>query len=92
MPPPFAATRNLPDVLALLDTDFVELTAGVADGAYAIWLGSGISFDQMPKLLDLPEIVRRQTVTLRAVKPARPCDRNLIVAPTLELIARKREN
>jgi hypothetical protein len=57
MPPPFAATRTLPDVLALLDTDFIELATGVAGGGYAIWLGSGISFDQMPQLLDLPEIV-----------------------------------
>ena len=57
MPPPYAATRTLPDILALLDNQFVELAAGVANGDYAVWLGSGISFDQMPKLLDLAEIV-----------------------------------
>lgn len=57
MPPPFAATRTLPDILASLDAQFRELAEGVADGGYAIWLGSGISFDQMPNLLDLAEIV-----------------------------------
>jgi hypothetical protein len=57
VPPPFAATRALQDVLALLDTQFVEVASGVADGKYGIWLGSGISFDQMPKLLDLAEHV-----------------------------------
>lgn len=57
MTSPFAATRTLPDILAALDTQFVEFAAGVANGDYAIWLGSGISFDQMPKLIDVAEIV-----------------------------------
>lgn len=71
MPPPFAATRTLPDVLTLLDTQFVELAKGVADGGYAIWLGSGISFDQMPNLRDLAEIVLEH---LRSrMNPTGPC-------------------
>ena len=78
MPPPFAATRNLPDVLTLLDTDFVELAAGVADGAYAIWLGSGISFDQMPKLLDLPEIVLEHLRVRMSAGSACPYEDSLI--------------
>jgi SIR2-like domain len=57
VPPPPADTISLPDTLALLDGQFAELAAGVANGAYAIWLGSGVSFKKMPRLADLAEIV-----------------------------------
>ena len=42
VPPPLADTISLPDTLALLDGPFAELAANVANGAYAIWLGSGV--------------------------------------------------
>jgi hypothetical protein len=48
--PPKAASISLPDVLARLDSDFSEFALAVAQDQYALWLGSGISFDQMPSL------------------------------------------
>lgn len=85
MPPPFAATRTLPDTLGLLDAQFAELAVGIADGTYAIWLGSGISFDQMPSLLDLAEIVLehlRQNMSATGTCPYRDSlDRILKLTP-----------
>jgi hypothetical protein len=49
--PPGAATVSVRDVLSLLDGPFGELAEGVAQGRYALWLGSGISRDRMPPLL-----------------------------------------
>jgi SAM-dependent methyltransferase len=43
------------------------------------------SDDALAQVMALRNMVKRQTVTLRAVKPARPCERDLIVAPKLEL-------
>lgn len=57
MAPSPADTISLPDTLALLDGQFAELASGVADGKYAIWLGSGVSFKKMPRLAELAEIV-----------------------------------
>ena len=85
MPLPPADTISLPDTLALLDGQFAALAAGVADGAYAIWLGSGISFKKMPKLADLVEIVLEHLRTHAAL--AGPCayrdslDRILALTP-----------
>ena len=41
--------------------------------------------DVMAQVMALRNVVSRQTITLRAVKPARPCDRSLIVGPKIEL-------
>ena len=41
--------------------------------------------DVMLQVRALRNVVSRQMVTLRAVKPARRCDRDLIVAPKIEL-------
>ena len=37
-------------MLTLLDSDFLRFAKGVADGRYAFWLGSGISFSRFPGL------------------------------------------
>tara|TARA_R110000782_G_scaffold87134_10_gene168767 strand:- start:3168 stop:4847 length:1680 start_codon:yes stop_codon:yes gene_type:complete len=37
-------------VLTVLDGDFLPFAKGVADGRYAFWLGSGISFGRFPGL------------------------------------------
>lgn len=47
---PAALTITLEDTLALLDGKFVSFADGVAEGRYAFWLGSGISFDRFPGL------------------------------------------
>jgi SAM-dependent methyltransferase len=47
--------------------------------------GGDTSEDVLAQVMALRNVVSRQTVTLRAVKPARPCDRSLIVGPTIDL-------
>lgn len=41
------------DTLKLLDGPFEPFAAGVSNGLYAFWLGSGISFGRAPRLRDL---------------------------------------
>ena len=41
------------DTLKLLDGPFEPFAAGVSNGLYAFWLGSGISFERAPRLYDL---------------------------------------
>jgi hypothetical protein len=41
------------DTLNLLDDSFEPFAEGVANGLYAFWLGSGISFGRAPRLRDL---------------------------------------
>lgn len=53
---PSAATITVGETLALLDGDFADLAAGVANAQYAFWLGSGISRGRVD---DLPSVVRR---------------------------------
>jgi SAM-dependent methyltransferase len=40
----------------------------------------------MAQVMALRNMVDRQSVTLRAVKPARPCDRSLIKSPAVRLV------
>jgi hypothetical protein len=47
---PLAATISIAEVLALLDGPFQEMADAVAHDRYALWLGSGISFDRLPRL------------------------------------------
>jgi len=47
---PDAATITIRETLDLLDGPHNELAAGVAQDAYAFWLGSGISLQRMPNL------------------------------------------
>lgn len=44
---PTAASISIRETLALLDTEFAGLAEGVAQGSYALWLGSGISRDRI---------------------------------------------
>ena len=44
---------SLRDTLELLDGPFEPFAAGVSNGLYAFWLGSGISFGRAPSLHDL---------------------------------------
>lgn len=48
--PPSAATISLPEALALLDGDARPAADGVANGKFALWLGSGISMNTVPGL------------------------------------------
>lgn len=57
MPPPPADSISLPDTLDLLDGQFLTFAKGVADGAYAFWLGSGISRGIVPELWIMSGIV-----------------------------------
>jgi hypothetical protein len=59
---PTAATITVAQTLALFDGRFTELAAGVAEGQYAFWLGSGISRDVVG---DLREVVKKLLRYLR---------------------------
>ena len=50
---PKAETISVAETLRLLDGDFRAFADGVADGRYAFWLGSGISFGRFPSLKDI---------------------------------------
>ena len=57
MPPPAAAVITIRATLAMLDGPKREIAEGVADDAYAFWLGSGISRERMPGLRDMAKKV-----------------------------------
>ena len=59
---PTALTITVAQTLALLDGPFAELAEGVAEGQYALWLGSGISRDAVD---DLRQVVRKVIGSLR---------------------------
>ncbi|MEG3149240.1 SIR2 family protein [Sphingomonas sp. ZT3P38] len=48
---------SIGETLALLDGDFAEFAAGVANDQYAMWLGSGISLAKFPGLEGVVQIV-----------------------------------
>lgn len=48
-----ASDISVRDTLKLLDGTFEPFAAGVSNGLYAFWLGSGISFGRAPRLRDL---------------------------------------
>ncbi|HEL3872917.1 hypothetical protein HMPREF3113_09455 [Stenotrophomonas sp. HMSC10F06] len=48
-----ASDISVRDTLKLLDGSFEPFAAGVSNGLYAFWLGSGISFGRAPSLLIL---------------------------------------
>ncbi|WP_372397755.1 hypothetical protein ABMY26_27590 [Azospirillum sp. HJ39] len=55
MPPtPTASDITVPEVLAKLENEFADVARAVADGEFALWVGSGIS-RQAPRLGDLIE-------------------------------------
>lgn len=53
MPPMAALDISVRDTLNLLDGSFEPFAAGVSNGVYAFWLGSGISLGRAPGLRDL---------------------------------------
>src|SRR3954453_13817666 len=55
MPPPqpSAGTITVGETMTLLDGRFAALTRGVANGQYAVWLGSGISLARVEGLRDV---------------------------------------
>lgn len=55
-PAPDAATITVKSTLDLLDGPFVALVSGIAQGRYALWLGSGISLGRVE---GLPQLVLR---------------------------------
>ena len=48
---------SIRETLTLLDSNFAELAAGVANDQYAMWLGSGISLAKFPGLASVVQIV-----------------------------------
>ena len=69
------------DTLKLLDGPFEPVAAGVSNGIYAFWLGSGISFGRAPRLRDLVgkvvEYVRRHiALTTRTASSLARCKRS----------------
>jgi hypothetical protein len=48
-----ASTITVADTLELLEGRFAAVASGVANGAYVLWLGSGISRDRLPDLREL---------------------------------------
>lgn len=54
---PNALDISILETLALLDNDFAEFAAGVADDKYAVWLGAGISLSRLPGLEAVAEVV-----------------------------------
>jgi hypothetical protein len=70
MPAPPAATITVKETLGLLDGAFSETAIALVDGQYALWLGSGISFDRMPALHGL---VKKMLEALRTqIDPVNP--------------------
>ena len=51
-----AATISIRETLDLLDGPFAELGLGVAQGQYALWLGSGLSRNRVD---DLKQLIKR---------------------------------
>ena len=51
-----AGSITVRETLELLETDFADFADGLANGRYALWLGSGISRDRLP---DLRSLARR---------------------------------
>lgn len=47
---PAAKDITIAETLTLLDADFAEFAAGIADDKYALWLGAGISRSKLPGL------------------------------------------
>lgn len=50
---PSAALISVSETLVLLDGQFLPVAEGVAEDKYALWLGSGISFNRVPGLKKL---------------------------------------
>ncbi|WP_188064361.1 SIR2 family protein [Sphingobium sp. KCTC 72723] len=64
-----ATNATIPDVLAQLDGDFAPMANAFGNAAFALWVGSGISFGRAP---DLGVIAARalEFLRLKAVDPA----------------------
>ncbi len=58
-----ADSITIAETLELLEGDFAAMADGIADGRYALWLGSGISRQRLP---DVGEIIRRVLTFLQA--------------------------
>jgi hypothetical protein len=61
-PSPSAAAITVVQTLGLLDSPFAELSEGISNGRYALWLGSGISRDAVD---DLRVLVKKVLEYLR---------------------------
>jgi hypothetical protein len=66
---PTAANITLRETLDLLDGQFGQVSKGVSDGAYAFWLGSGISRD---KVIGLDGVLAKLIEFLRVRATADP--------------------
>lgn len=45
--------RTVPDVLAILESEFSSFVAGFCDAKYVLWIGSGVSREVVPGVSDL---------------------------------------
>lgn len=70
-----AASITVAETLDLLEGRFAALARGVADGRYALWLGSGISLERLPDLrrliLNVLEFLHARIVAGKADCPHR---------------------
>lgn len=79
-----AATITVPELLRLLDCEFTQTAAAVANAQYAFWIGSGISRGRVD---DLKALIRRALHYLSArVDPGAP-EYERALAEVLELTA-----
>lgn len=74
-PGPSAESITVAETLDLLEGRFAALARGVADGRYALWLGSGISRERLPDLrgliLNVLEFLHARIVAGKADCPHR---------------------
>ena len=66
---PTAATISVKETRDLLDRQFLGVSQGVAEGQYALWLGSGISRD---RVIGLDGVLAKLIEFLRAHATADP--------------------
>lgn len=82
---PTAATISVRETLDLLDGAFLGVSEGVAEGAYALWLGSGISRD---RVIDLNGVLAKLIEFLRSKTTAdADCDYRKALKKVLDLAA-----
>lgn len=82
---PTAASISVAETLSLLDGQYSGVGEGVAQGAYAFWLGSGISRD---RVIGLDGVLAKLFEFLRLnVTPAADCKYRLALAKIIDMSA-----
>jgi len=82
---PTAASISIAETLALLDGQYLRVGKGVAEGAYAFWLGSGISRD---RVIGLDGVLAKLFEFLRARRTGDPaCGYRLALEKIIDMAA-----